>query len=301
MPHVLSLIAAKAKAPLRPEDIDAAQAALAATTATAGPADWLSPDEAIDIPFDGDPLEARKSVRAALGRRPIDVNVVPAEARRKKLLLADMDSTMIEQECIDELAAEVGLREHVAAITARAMRGEIAFAPALRERVALLKGLPVAVAERVLSTRIRITPGAETLIATMRAGGAHTMLVSGGFTAFVEPVARMIGFHEMRANVLQAEAGAFVGTVVEPILDSATKEATLAELIARHAIEAHETLAVGDGANDAAMVKAAGLGVAFRAKPTLRAVADAEIEHADLTGLLFLQGYRREEFRDGVD
>ena len=237
-------------------------------------------------------------MRRALSGRPIDVNVVAARARRKKLLLADMDSTMIEQECIDELAAEVGLRDKVAAITERAMRGEIAFAPALRERVALLKGLPVEVVAKVLASRITITPGARVLVATMRAAGAQATLVSGGFTAFVEPVARRIGFDESRANTLIAEVGRFSGRVAEPILGAEAKEDELGALTARLRLTPEETLAVGDGANDAGMVRQAGLGVAYRAKPALRAVAGATIDHADLTGLLFLQGFSREEFVD---
>ncbi len=226
----------------------------------------------------------------------IDVNVVPAAFRRKKLLVADMDSTMIRQECIDELAAEVGLRDQVAAITERAMRGEIAFAPALRERVALLKGLATEVVGRVLAERIELMPGARVLIATMRAAGAHTALVSGGFTAFVEPIAERIGFHETRANLLISEADAFTGLVGEPILGAEAKEEALVELSARLGLTLSETLAVGDGANDAAMVRRAGLGVAFHGKPALRQLADATIDHSDLTGLLYLQGYRRGEF-----
>ncbi len=224
------------------------------------------------------------------------MNVVPQASRRKKLFVADMDSTAIGQECIDELAAELGLRDQVAAITTRAMRGEIAFAPALRERVALLSGLPTEIIGKVLSTRIAITPGAETLVATMRASGAYTTLVSGGFTVFVEPVARQIGFDESRANTLLSEGGRFTGRVAEPILGPDAKEGALTELQARLGLLPEETLAVGDGANDAGMIRRAGLGVAFHAKPALRAVADAAVDHADLTALLYLQGYRRDEF-----
>jgi phosphoserine phosphatase len=235
-------------------------------------------------------------VRAALRDRPIDVNVVPAEHRRKRLLVADMDSTMIRQECIDELAAMVGFRDEVAAITESAMRGEIAFEPALKQRVALLKGLPIKVVEKLLAERIEIMPGARALIATMCNAGAHTVLISGGFTAFVEPVGQEIGFHEMRGNVLLSDAGAFTGLVAEPILGAAAKEKALAELSGRLKLDPQESLAVGDGANDSGMIRRAGLGVGFRPKPALRAVADAVIDHADLTGLLFLQGFFREEF-----
>jgi phosphoserine phosphatase len=212
-----------------------------------------------------------------------------------------MDSTMIGQECIDELAAEVGLRGKVAAITERAMHGEIAFEPALRERVALLKGLPTIVVERVLAERIVVTPGAKVLIATMRSHGAHTMLVSGGFSAFVEPIGQKIGFDETRANVLLSEGEIFTGLVAEPILGAETKEATLVELSAQLKLDPRQTLAVGDGANDSGMIRRAGLGVGFRAKPGLRAIADATVDYGDLTGLLFLQGFSREEFVEKDD
>jgi phosphoserine phosphatase len=296
MSLVLSLIAAEAKAPLGAKDIDDARRVLEAAGAAPGAPAWLAARIACDIPFAGDAAAGRDAVRQALSGRSIDVNVVPTENRRKRLLLADMDSTMIEQECIDELAAELGLRDRVAAITERAMRGEIEFAPALRERVALLRGLPIAVVDKVLQARISIMPGARTLVATMHRAGAHTTLVSGGFTAFVEPVARRIGFDETRANVLIAEGATFSGRVAEPILGADAKEAALTELTARLRLAAAATLAVGDGANDAGMVRRAGLGVAYRAKPALRAVAAATIDHSDLTGLLYLQGFSREEF-----
>lgn len=264
---------------------------------------WLSPGEAWEALFvaseedDLAPLVAR--LRAGIGRLPVDVNIVPDELvfRRKKLLIADMDSTMIEQECIDELAAHAGLKDHVAAITERAMRGEIAFEPALRERVALLKNLPARVIHDVLRERITLMPGAKTLLATMRANGAHTCLVSGGFTAFVERVAGMLGFAEHHANTLGVADGKLDGTVGEPILGREAKLATLIALRERLHLAPPETLAVGDGANDLAMLGAAGLGVAYRAKPAVAAAAQARIEHADLTGLLYLQGYRKDEFR----
>jgi phosphoserine phosphatase len=298
MHHVLSLIAAEAKAPLGPNDVDAARKALdAARVESAAPA-WLAPKAACDIAFEGDAGAGLEAARRALAARPFDINVIPAKGRRKKLLVADMDSTMIRQECIDELAAEVGLRDKVAAITERAMRGEIAFQPALRERVALLKGLAVEVVDKVLSSRIRVTPGARPLIATMKAAGAHTTLVSGGFTAFVAPIAERIGFDDSRANELLVNGGRFSGRVAEPILGAEAKEAALVEISARLGIELSETLAVGDGANDSGMILKAGLGVAFHGKPKLRAIADAAIDHADLTGLLYLQGFERDEFVD---
>jgi phosphoserine phosphatase len=296
MPHVLSLIAAKAKAPLGTSELDLARRALDQAAASSAGPDWLSPDEACDIPFEGSRQAAVAAARAALVGRPVDVNAVPAELRRKRLLVADMDSTLIEQECLDELAAEIGIGHQVAAITERAMRGEIAFEPALRERVAMLKGLATSVAAKVLAERIALMPGAATLVATMRKAGAHTALVSGGFTLFTEPVAAALGFDEHRANALLFEAEAFTGLVAEPILGRAAKEEALIELAGRLRLEPAETLAVGDGANDIGMIRLAGLGVAYRAKPALRAAADAAIDHADLTALLFLQGYRRDDF-----
>lgn len=235
-------------------------------------------------------------VRDLLGSAPIDVVIQPDEPRRKRLLLADMDSTMIEEECIDELADFVGLKVEVAAITERAMRGEIAFEPALRERVALLKGLPLGVVDEILAERIRLTPGGRTLVATMRANGAHTCLVSGGFTLFTGPVAGMIGFDEHRANRLVVAGQEFAGEVEEPILGRESKRAALVEMRERLRLQPADTLAVGDGANDLAMLAEAGLGVAFRAKPAVAAAAHARIDHGDLTALLYLQGYRRNEF-----
>lgn len=204
---------------------------------------------------------------------------------------------MIGQECIDELADFVGKREHVAAITERAMRGEIAFEPALRERVALLAGLPVSVVAEVIAQRITLTPGGRLLVATMRAAGAFTCLVSGGFTLFTNPVAAAIGFDENRANtLLVGDDGRFLGQVQEPILGREAKLATLIELRDRDGLAPAETLAVGDGANDLAMLAEAGLGVAYHAKPKVAAAAHARIDHGDLTALLYLQGYRRAEF-----
>jgi phosphoserine phosphatase len=223
--------------------------------------------------------------------------VVQANAnRRKRLLIADMDSTMIGQECVDELADRVGLKARVAAITERAMRGDIAFEPALRERVALLAGLPASVIAEVIAERIRLTPGGPTLVATMRANGAYTCLVSGGFTLFAERIAAMSGFDENRANRLVVTDGRLAGRVEEPILGREAKLATLKDLTARLGLETAATLAVGDGANDLAMLLSAGLGVAYHAKPVVAAQAHARIDHGDLTALLYMQGYRREEF-----
>jgi phosphoserine phosphatase len=210
-----------------------------------------------------------------------------------------MDSTMIGQECIDELADFAGLKAHVAGITARAMRGEIAFEPALRERVALLKGLPVGIVDEVLKTRITLTPGGRELVATMRAHGAWTSLISGGFTLFTDAVASLIGFQENRANRLKVADGKLTGEVEEPILGRAAKLATLVELTESFDLDAIDTLVVGDGANDLGMIGEAGLGVAYRAKPTVAAAAAARIDHGDLTALLYAQGYKREEFVGG--
>jgi phosphoserine phosphatase len=258
----------------------------------------LARDEAVDIHFR--PTKALHEIRLRLHRLiadlPIDVVVQPAAGRKKHLLIADMDSTVIGQECIDELADFAGLKPRIAAITDRAMRGEIEFEPALRERVALLKGLPIETIDRVLAERIRLTDGAKTLVATMRANGAHTILVSGGFTAFVEPVAAMAAFNESRANRLLQADGKLTGGVAEPILGRNAKLATLEDAIIRLGIDAEETLAIGDGANDLGMISRAGLGVAFHAKPKVAEAADARVDHSDLTALLFAQGYRPAEF-----
>jgi phosphoserine phosphatase len=267
----------------------------------AGPVRVLMPDVACEMELSatfGDTRHLERLARAATDGAAVDIAIVPAGARRKKLLLADMDSTMIGQECIDELADMVGLKDHVSAITERAMRGEIAFEPALRERVALLKGLPVSVIDEVIANRITLMPGARTLIATMRANAAHTVLVSGGFSLFTREVAEMIGFDENHANTLLVEDGKLTGTVDEPVLGREAKLDTLLEVARYLALPLAETIAVGDGANDLAMIGRAGLGVAFHAKPAVAAAAHVRIDHGDLTALLYLQGFRRDEFVD---
>jgi phosphoserine phosphatase len=266
-----------------------------------GPVNWLDPWIAADIAFDPGPAGGARAVadrvRSALDNAAVDVIVQRARGRRKKLLLADMDSTMIGQECIDELAAETGKRAHVAAITERAMRGEIAFEPALRDRVALLKGLDRATVLDVIANKIALTPGGLVLVRTMRANGAHTVLVSGGFSVFTSVIAERIGFHEHQANeLLFGEDGRLSGLVAAPILGKDAKLAALEHLRDKHGLSVAETLAVGDGANDLAMLDAAGLGVAFHAKPKVAAAAHARIDHGDLTALLYAQGYRREDF-----
>jgi phosphoserine phosphatase len=257
---------------------------------------------AIDIPFSLRPRKDQRALAAHLRdvvNAPVDVVVQPAANRRKKLFLADMDSTMIGQECIDELAAFVGLKEHVADITERAMRGEIAFEPALRERVALLKGLPVTVVDEVIVKNITLTPGGRTLVQTMRKHGAYTALVSGGFTLFTDRIAAMIGFNETRANTLTLAADKLAGAVDEPIFGRETKRATLIELRTRLKLGNTDTMATGDGANDLDMIAEAGLGVAYHAKPKVAETAAARIDHNDLTALLYVQGYKAEEFVAG--
>ena len=297
MSLVATLICNPANPALDSTVVDGARAVLASP----GPAQWLFDEVAVDIPFDGseDIGAIVTRLREARGDLPIDIVVQPRIDRRKKLFLADMDSTMIGQECIDELADFAGLKAHVAAITERAMRGEIAFEPALRERVALLKGLPVGVIDEVLKTRITLTPGGRELVGTMRAHGAYTCLISGGFTLFSNAVAAMIGFDENRANELKVEDGKLTGAVAEPILGREAKLATLIEQREAFDLDNLDTLVVGDGANDLGMIEAAGLGVAYHAKPAVAAAAAARIDHGDLTALLYAQGYRREEFVGG--
>ena len=239
----------------------------------------------------GDARKLEADLRALLGEAAIDIIVQPAATRRKALFLADMDSTMIGQECIDELAAYVGLKNLVSGITERAMRGEIAFEPALRERVALLRGVPLSVVGEIIAERITLTPGGRELVATMRSHGAYTALVSGGFTVFTGPIGATIGFDEHRSNILLAERGILNGEVADPILGKQAKLDALLELRAKRSLTPDQTLAIGDGANDLAMLGEAGLGVAFRAKPAVAAAADARLDHADLTALLYAQGY----------
>lgn len=247
----------------------------------------------------GDDRVLETDIRAALDGAAVDIIVQPAATRRKSLFLADMDSTMIGQECIDELAAYVGLKDRVAGITERAMRGEIAFEPALRERVALLKGVNLLVVDEIIRERITLTPGGGALVRTMRANGGYTALVSGGFTVFTGPLSATIGFDEHRSNTLIARDGILTGEVADPILGKQAKLDALLELRARFGADTARTLAIGDGANDLAMLGEAGLGVAFRAKPAVAAAAHARLDHADLTALLYAQGYRGEEIVQG--
>jgi len=252
---------------------------------------------AIDVAVEAEGETAvREAAEGALAGRPIDVCVQPWNGRRKRLLVADMDSTIINVECLDELADFAGLKPHIAAITERAMRGELEFETALRERVALLRGLPVSALQRTFDERVRLNPGARTLVRTMAAGGARCVLVSGGFSFFTGRVAAAAGFHAERANVLIEESGTLAGLVAEPILGREAKLQTLLQEAEALDLALSEILAVGDGANDLAMIEVAGLGVAYRAKPIVAAQANARVDHADLTALLHFQGYRDSEF-----
>ena len=241
-----------------------------------------------------------QTVRWALGALPgVDVVVQPDGPRLKRLLVADMDSTIIGQECIDELADYAGVKSEVAGITERAMRGELDFAAALKERVALLEGLEEVVIGRCLAERIRPNPGASTLVRTMRSNGAETILVSGGFTAFVAPIAEEVGFDWFEANILSVTDGRLAGTTEGRIVDSAIKRDVLVEARERLGLGAADTLTVGDGANDRLMIEEAGLGVAYRAKPALAEVADARLDHNDLSALLWAQGIPRRDWVEG--
>ncbi len=261
-----------------------------------GAARWLAPGRAVDIPYDA--LErdrAEKAVRATLDRAPYDLLAQSAAGRRKRLLIADMDSTVVTIETLDELAAFAGVKQEVSAITERSMRGEIDFVQSLVERVAMLKGLTAEALEWTQS-RVRLDPGARTLVATMRAHGAYTALVSGGFRFFTERVRQAVGFDYDEANILEIQGGRLTGRVVPPVINRDGKLSALRRLAAEHGVPLEDTLAVGDGANDLAMIQGAGLGVAFHGKPALAAASRARIDHGDLSTLLYFQGYAAEEF-----
>ncbi|WP_165188615.1 phosphoserine phosphatase SerB [Caulobacter soli] len=251
---------------------------------------------ALDLLVDGPPVETHQAVKAAVGERPVDFAVQPVENRRKRLLIADMDSTIINVECLDELADFAGVKDKVSEITERAMRGELAFEGALRERVGMLKGLSVDALQACYDDRVKLNPGARTLVRTMAEHGARCALVSGGFTFFTSRVSEAAGFHLNRANTLIEADGKLTGTVGDPILGKEAKLAALQEETAALGLTPADALAVGDGANDLAMIEAAGLGVAYRAKPIVAAQAHAKVDHADLTALLYFQGYTAAEF-----
>lgn len=260
-----------------------------------GNAVWLDPGVAAEFPVESMPAN-RWEVWEGLQSLKVDLVVQPAEGRKKQLLLADMDSTMIQQECIDELADEAGVGPYVADITRRAMNGELDFESALRERVGLLKGLPVSTIDRVIRDRITLMPGGPALLATMKAHGAYAALVSGGFTAFTAKIAATLGFDENRANTLVADGDVLAGTVTDPILGKQAKVDALMDITARLGIPLSDAMAVGDGANDLGMLKLAGAGVALHAKPVVAAECDIRINHGDLTALLYVQGYTRDDF-----
>jgi phosphoserine phosphatase len=285
---VMTLIAGPDGAGALPGVVDA----LDRTLPLAASPDWLAPDIACDVALgETDATAAEAAARRAIGDAAIDVVVQPVAGRRKRVLVADLESTLIENEMLDELAEFAGLRAEVAAITRRAMNGELDFAAALAERVALLRGLPASVLDKA-ALRIRLTAGARALVATSRAAGVTTALVTGGFTVFAARIGRELGIDRVVANRLEIVDGRLAGTVAAPIVTAATKREALLALAAECGVAPAETLAVGDGANDLPMLQAAGLGIAFRAKPAVASAAPWRIDHGDLTALLYLQGYR---------
>jgi phosphoserine phosphatase len=273
--------------------IDRALGLLREVDPRAGFLHWIDEGDAADLTYNGDSKAARWAIDGLEG---VDLVVQPEEPRWKRLLVADMDSTIIGQECIDELADYAGLKEKVARITERAMQGELDFPGALRERVRLLAGLDEKELKRCLDDRVRVTAGAETLVQTMRAGGASCLLVSGGFLSFAEPVARTVGFDRVRANRLVFAGGKLSGEVGDPIVDSMAKRDALVGAREQLGLKREDVLAIGDGANDKLMIEEAGLGIAFRAKPALVEVADAELRYHGLDALLWVQGVRRRDW-----
>lgn len=263
---------------------------------------WLAFGEAVDLELDvqWNQKETQNNIKTKISDllqdHPFDFALQPSEHRRKKLLISDMDSTIISEECIDEIAHMAGIKPKIAAITERAMQGEIEFDAALRERVGLLKGLDTKALDTVISERLNLNKGARTLVQTMAANNAYCALVSGGFTFFTEKIAKLTGFHTTQANTLEIEDDKLTGNVIPPILGSAAKKQALEQFINEQKISPENTLAVGDGANDLEMIKASGLGVAYYAKPIVAAEADASVNHTDLTALLYMQGYKKSDF-----
>lgn len=297
MNFVVTLIAADGTA-LNAEMMDGVRDALRTLGAETGQLDWLADNQACDLPFDDlAPDQADAAARGVIGDAEIDCIAQQSDGRRKSLLLADMDSTMVTSETLDDLAAQTGLGDVIAEITARTMNGELDFASSVKERVMMLKGLPVSALDDAYE-RIEISPGATTAVRTMKANGTHCLLISGGFTYFTSRIAEKIGFHEQMANDFIFEDGKLTGGVVDPVL---TKDVKLQTLIARCSelgLPLAQSVCVGDGANDIPMLQAAGLGVAYRGKPSVRKEIPARLDHADLTGLLYAQGYRKEDFVD---
>ncbi len=296
--HVATLMARPAILPLTEAEVHSVVDALQGSGGIIEAVEWLAPNEAVDIFFAVLPMdEARELLDALLAHVPFDVIVQGAHNRKKKLLICDMDSTMIEQECLDELAAFAGVKEQVAAITARAMNGELDFKAALRERVAMLAGLAESVLQETFDRHITFMPGGKELVGTMRHNGARCVLVSGGFTFFTARVARHLGFDMQEANILEIEDGKLTGKVRAPILDKAAKVNALRFHAEELGIAHRETLAVGDGANDVPMLREAGLGVAYHAKPNVRAQVGAQINSCDLRAILYAQGYKASEIQ----
>ena len=264
------------------------------------PANWLSDGEACEVEFatgeNDDLLSLENEIRFKLDNIPIDLAILPNQNRKKKLLVADMDSTMIGQECLDELADIAGVGDKVKQITARAMAGELDFEAALTERMKLLAGMPVEIISRTISERITLTPGAVELVQTMKANGAYCGLISGGFSNFTSYIARLCGFDEEQANSFEVKDGKLTGNPVPPILGKKAKLRAIAQMTMMNALSFADTMAVGDGANDIAMLQRANIGVALHGKPIVREAARVRIDHCDLTSLLFLQGYKRSEF-----
>ncbi|MEP6147820.1 MAG: phosphoserine phosphatase SerB [Nisaea sp.] len=298
MQYVLTLTANPAAPSLNAAAVAEAEEALRSNGLSVGTADWLSSEIAVDLPFDGTLAEdLADTLRSALSNLSADINIQPSAGRRKRLLIADMDSTIITSESLDDLATYAGIGDKIAPITARAMRGELDFEEALKERVAMLAGHPSSLLDRLLA-EVEVTPGAQALVATMRRDGAYTALVSGGFTSLTGPVRERLGFHTDRANTLNVTDNCFSGTVGEPILGRDAKLVALNDFCAELGIDPANAVTVGDGDNDLAMLQAAGVGVAFRGKPAVREAATFRIDHGDLSGLLYLQGYKQSEFAD---
>ena len=298
MKNILTMITLPEQGGLTVADAERARVVLAGNNVEPGAADWLAAGTACDVPFSGlDHVSAQTIVGKAFAEQPIDIATQPAAGRRKRLLVADMESTIIENEMLDELAEEFGLRDEISGITARAMAGELDFESALRARVAMLEGMSSSALDRAL-TAIRFMPGAATLVATMRANGAYCALVSGGFDFFTGWVRNRVGFDYDQANRLDVAGGMLTGTLRDPILGRAAKRRALDQLSENLGITPQDAITVGDGANDLDMLAASGTGVAFRAKPIVAEAARTRIDYGDLTALLYLQGYRIDEFQN---